>query len=144
MKYLPYLLFFLFLGFSSCCDLADTNGCTDARALNYDAGATNNDNSCNYSKATFYARFNIYSGVPIVKIDVSVDGAFTGSIFNGAIWPAGPGNCSAAGTVGYQFNSSDSVDWNAEIYLANGVVLLASGSTSPNSFSECIQINVTN
>ena len=49
----------------------------------------------------------------IIKTNISVDGAFTGSFFNDTIWPFGPGNCSSAGTVRYQFNSSDCVDWNA-------------------------------
>ena len=146
MRYLSILFIFLFLDFSSCLtgDNDNMNGCTDSNALNYDSGATSDNNSCNYSKVAFFAQYGSYLSVPIIKIDITVDGQLIGSINNGAFWPSGPGNCSAAGTVPYQFNSSQSIDWNASIILANGAVLLSSGVQSPSRFSECIRINVTN
>lgn len=108
--------------FASCCDtfgVGCPKGCTDSKALNYDFSAKNNDGSCRYSKATFYAQFGFYQGVPINQIELKVDGSTIGSI--ATVYPNGPGNCNATGTVGYQFLNGNPIDWNTTVLLANGL-----------------------
>ncbi|WP_147377229.1 hypothetical protein [Mangrovibacterium diazotrophicum] len=131
-----YLSVLLFI--SSC---EEKKGCTDPNSLNYDFEAEASDGSCNYSTTTFYAKYGYFDGIPIVKVDVSVNGSNIGSI--NAVYPSGPGNCSAVGTIAYEFQSGESVDWNSEIVLANGAVLYSSGIVSPSSSSACIKVNVT-
>lgn len=149
------LIRMLFIGvllFISCGDDDDNNvmeeaairGCTDEASLNYDFEAEEEDGSCAYSKATFYARFNLFQNIPIVKIDIFIDGDLAGTIPDGFIWPNGPGNCSAAGTVSYQFTDSNTVDWNAIIYLANDATISSSGTQSPIGSIDCLKTNVTN
>ena len=116
-------------------------GCTDSKALNYDVSADKSDGSCRYSTATFYASAGFFNGVPINRIDLSIEGSGAGTI--NAVYPAGPGNCSAPGTVIYQFENGSTVDWNSVVYLSNGQTLLGSGTASPSSFNECVKINVT-
>lgn len=141
MKRLNYLLIiFLLLG-SSSCDWFTTKGCTDSTALNRDFSADKDDGSCRYSRVTFYAQYPAYSGIPINRIEVSVNGNSIGAI--NAIYPNGPGNCSAQGTVSYLFTNGASADWNTVVFLANGGTVLGSGSISPSSVSECIRVNVT-
>lgn len=119
-------------------------GCTDNSSLNYSSLADSDDGSCTYSKATFYAKYSTFLGIPITRIDITINGESIGSINGGFTWPNGPGNCSSTGTVSYQFTNSNTVDWNATIYLANGNLLSSSGIKSPSRFSECLKINVTN
>ncbi len=116
-------------------------GCTDSKALNYDVSADKSDESCRYSTATFYASAGFFNGVPINRIDLSIEGSGAGTI--NAVYPAGPGNCSAPGTVIYQFENGSTVDWNSVVYLSNGQTLLGSGTASPSSYNECVKINVT-
>ncbi|OFX18541.1 MAG: hypothetical protein A2033_02445 [Bacteroidetes bacterium GWA2_31_9] len=117
-------------------------GCTDSNATNYDYDAKKDDKSCEYSIVTFYAKYSYYNSIPITKVDISVDGNMIGSAT--AFFPNGPGNCSATGTVSYNFQSGKSVDWNSTIYLSSGATLLGSGTVSPNSSLECIKVCVTN
>lgn len=119
----------------------EKRGCTDSKALNQDFQADVNDGSCKYSTVTFYAKFGFFNGIPISSIDVSVNGGNIGAIT--ATYPNGPGNCSASGTVKYDFGSGDSIDWNTVVFLANGASIFNSGSISPSSFQECIRVNVT-
>jgi len=116
-------------------------GCTDTDALNEDFDAYKDDGSCEYTQATFYAKWSSFQGVPITQVDVAVEGSNIGTITT--VYPQGPGNCSATGTVTYQFETGGSVDWNATMFLANGAVLYQSGSVSSSSFTECKKINVT-
>lgn len=118
-------------------------GCLEENALNFNSQADTDDGSCRYSKATFYARFNLFNGVPIVNIDISLNGEAIGSIPNGFIWPNGPGNCSSSGTVPYQFQDASVVDWNATLFLSNGQTISTGGTRAANSSAECIKINVT-
>lgn len=119
-------------------------GCDDSNALNYNSNVDKNDGSCTYSKVTFYARFNTINSIPITKIEILVNGEMIGSINNGFVWPNSPGNCSATGTVSYNFSSNSSIDWNTNMFLASGQLFSTSGTKSPNKSSECIKINVTN
>jgi hypothetical protein len=116
-------------------------GCTDNRALNYDFMAEESDGSCEYSSVTFYARFPAFNGIQIASIDLFIDGNNNGKIT--AIYPSSPGNCSAPGTVRYQFYDRQSVDWNTRILLVTGAELFTTGTVSPSRSSECIEINVT-
>ncbi len=118
-------------------------GCTDPLSITYNVNAENDNGSCEYSNLTFYAKYSFFQNVPIVKIDIDINGEIIGSINDGFVWPNGPGNCNANGTVAHQFVNSDKVDWNALIYLSNGVNVSSSGEIEPNRFSDCIKINVT-
>lgn len=106
--------------------------------------ADSDDGSCIYSDLTLYSRFNFFQNIPIVNIEITINGQYVGNIPNGFIWPNGPGNCSSTGTIQYQFQSSEAIDWNATIFLANGQTISTSGTKSPNRFSECIAVSVTN
>ena len=135
LKSIIFLFLFISLFNSSC-----KKGCTDPKALNSDFDAKKDDGSCEYSKATFYARYGVNEGV--VKIDLMVNGNFVGSI-DGVNWPSGPGNCSAIGTIPFQFENGETIDWNTLIYLSNGNKTSSSGELSPQSFSDCIKVNIT-
>jgi hypothetical protein len=123
------------------CSCEKERGCTDNNARNHSFLAEEDDGSCVYSTATFYASNGFYAGIPIMKIDVSVDGSAIGSITS--VFPAGPGNCSAQGTLAYTFENGKKVDWNATVYLASGGVVFGSGQAAPLSSQDCIKINVT-
>lgn len=145
----PKFLTILFLIVVSCSKSEDVTpepvyGCLDKESLNFNQLADTSDNSCKYSKITFYAKYNLFQNIPINKIDITINGEFIGSITNGFIWPNGPGNCSSTGTVQFEFTNPNSIDWNATLFLANGQTLSTGGSKSPNRFSECIKTNVTN
>lgn len=118
-------------------------GCTDANALNRDYDAIVNDGSCRFSNVTFYANAGFFNGIPITKIDVTVNGNGVGSILGGSYYPSGPGNCVAQGTVAYQFINGNKIDWNTTVYLASGATLFGSGQVLPSSVSDCIKVNVT-
>ncbi len=137
-KYLIVLLSLSALLMVSC---SKKKGCTDISARNHSFEAEVDNGSCVYSAATFYASSGYYAGIPIMKIDVTVDGNAIGSITS--VYPAGPGNCSAQGTLSYTFESGQKIDWNATVHLANGGVIFGSGQAAPSSVQDCIKINVT-
>jgi len=116
-------------------------GCTDIKALNRNYDADVNDGSCTYSTATFYASAGFYSGVPITGIDVIVNGNVIGTI--SSIYPSGPGNCSAFGTIPYTFQNGNKLDWNTIVRLSSGAVVYGSGQVEPSSLFSCIKVNVT-
>lgn len=116
-------------------------GCTDSNARNRNYEAEVDDGSCVYSTATFYASSGFYAGIPIVKIDVSADGSSIGSITS--VYPNGPGNCSAQGTLVYTFETGNKIDWNTTVYLSSGGIIYGSGQAWPLSSQDCIKINVT-
>ncbi len=113
--------------------------CTDVTALNNQTGPKKD--ACRYSQVAFYASSGYYSGIPISKIDVTVNGNAVGTI--NYIYPNGPGNCSAQGIAKYQFVKGSKVDWNTIVYLANGATPVNSGTVSPSSALDCIKVNVT-
>jgi len=136
------LIVFCFLAnffFSSCEKPA--RGCTDSKALNKDYAADEDDGSCTYSRAVFYQAFATVNFRTIVGVEVNVDGTLLGSTF--AIYPAGPGNCSAVGTLVYQFQDGESIDWNSKIYLEDGTILLGSGTARADARNDCIRVNAT-
>jgi hypothetical protein len=128
----------LFIIFTSC---NKTKGCMDMNALNFDASAEQDNGSCKFSAITFYASFGYYNGVPINSIDVSVNGNTIGTI--NAIYPTGPGNCGAQGTVPYSFSNNSSYDWNTVVHLADGQTVFGSGTISPMAGVPCVKVNVT-
>lgn len=109
--------------------------------LNYDPSANESDGHCTYSKVTFYAKYGFYSGIPITSIEVSVNGNTVGTI--NAVYPNGPGNCEAVGTVPYSFTDGSIKDWNTVVHLANGATVFGSGTCSPAAGIECVKVNVT-
>lgn len=133
--FIPAILLTLF---TSC----EKEGCTDSSALNYDVDAEENDGSCNFSRVGFYSSIGFVNGITISRVDVSVNGNSIGST-DGVYYPTGPGNCSATGTIPFQFSNGNSVDWNATVFLINGTRFFTSGQISPSSFSECIRVNMT-
>jgi len=142
IKYLTIaiVLFAATIIFTSC---EKKRGCTKSNALNFDSDACDDDGSCNFSTVTFYANAGFFNGIAIARVDVSVEGNAIGST-QGIYYPGGaPGNCSANGTVSYQFESGDKIDWNAVVYLVNGATLFESGQVSPSRYSECIKVNMT-
>jgi hypothetical protein len=118
----------------------EISGCTDSRAINYNPSATKDNGTCRYSDVTFYGAYGSYAGVPIMNVAVSVAGNPLGNL--GIIYPSGPGNCSAPGTLSYSFQNGQPVDWNGTITLANGAVLFSSGTVTPSGLN-CIKVNVT-
>ena len=142
-KLFSSLLFVLALALFSFSSCTKERGCTDSRALSYDSAAEEDDGSCTYSEVSFYSKWGSFNNIPISSIDVLVEGNFVGRI--SAVYPNGPTNCSAEGTVSYRFRSGDAVDWNAEVNLINGGVIFASGGVvSPSRSSECIKVNAAN
>jgi hypothetical protein len=134
-----YLLIFavVLLPFMESCK----KGCRDNKALNYDSDAAKDDGSCRFSNVVFYGQYPAFNGIPIVKIEVTVNGENLGSITS--FYPSGPGNCSATGTINYPFRSGELVDWNTTVLLANGNTVFGSGQVTADRFTECLKVNVT-
>ena len=115
-------------------------GCTDVNATNFDLDATKDNGSCTFSKSTFYAKYGYYMGIPITNIDLTINGNSVGTIT--AVYPNGPGNCNASGTVEYLFKNGKSVDWNTTVHLANSGTVYGSGVIMPG-IEDCLKVNVT-
>lgn len=119
-------------------------GCMDPRSLNYNPSATINNGDCSYSQVTFYGKYSAYNTALgpayIDHTEVFVDGNLVG--WFSAYYPNGPGNCSSPGTLSYQFQDRNTVDWNSVVYLTNGMQLYGSGTVTPSP-AECIKVNVT-
>ena len=117
-------------------------GCTDSYALNRNYEALVNDGSCRYSNVTFYASTGFSNGIPVTKINITVNGIGIGTI-SGTYYPAEPGDCAALGTVPYQFLNGNPVDWYTTVYLASGATLVGYGELFPSPYFDCIKINVS-
>jgi hypothetical protein len=117
-------------------------GCTDFDSLSYNSDATIDDGSCTYSSVTFYARWNNFNYVPITRIEVLVNGEYMDTI-PAIYYLNGPENCDAQGTVKYEFQNEERVNWSAIVYLADGAIVHNSGRVRPSSFARCMKINVT-
>lgn len=141
--FIKLLLFSITIILYSCeCEEEPIKGCTNSKAINKDINAEVDDGSCVYSSVAFYSSASFFNGIPISKVDLNINGNHIGST-NGTFYPNGPGNCSAPGTVPFKFSNSNSVDWNATVFLANGATIITSGTASPNSIYDCIKINLT-
>lgn len=116
-------------------------GCMDNSALNFDGFAEKEDGTCKFSRVSFFASAGFFNGIPITKIELELDGNYLGNI--SSIYPNGPGNCSATGTLSYEFQNGDSREWNSKVYLVSGAIIFGSGRISPSRTQECIRTNVT-
>lgn len=93
----------LALMFLSSCD-KDVNGCTDSDAVNYNAEANVLDNSCEYQanlmiwwdKAFSDAAYYDFGSRP--SFEVSVDGAYAGSLATAVYYTSAP-ECGSGGGV---------------------------------------------
>ena len=141
LNFLRNYFFVVIVFFSLGCKKDKLQGCTDNSALNYDFIAEENDGTCLFSRATFFARYPAFNGIPITSISLTINGYEEGII--NAFYPNTPGNCSANGTVSYLFESGESIDWNTIVQLANGSEITSSGTAKPSRFNDCIKINVT-
>lgn len=140
MKKINYclLLGFLCILMNAC---EKPKGCTNAFALNYDFEAEHDNGLCTFTAVTFYQQFGFFNGIPLTKCEVFVDGNLIGS--TSAFYNNGVGNCSALGTVQYQFKTDKKLDWNSKNYLQNGTILLGSGTIQPSRGTDCLKVNVT-
>ena len=117
-------------------------GCTDPKALTYDSEAKKDDGTCEYSSATFYVNKSGYSGYTISNVNVTVNGSSIGNM-NTVYYPSGPGNCMANGTLPYQFNDGEAIQWNSTITLSGTTTIVyGSGTVEPDPGNECVKINV--
>ena len=135
-KFISLSLVLLAITFSSC---HKTHGCTDMSATNFDASADVNS-GCTFSTVTFYGQYTSYNGIPISRVDVAVDGVSLGNLTS--VYPSGPGNCSAPGTLPYTFTNNKSIDWNSTVTLASGQIIYGSGTIAPTT-ETCMKVNVT-
>lgn len=113
----------------------------DKYSINFDPSAEEDDGSCEYSTIVLYMKFSGFGGVPITSASVEVNGEDIGSATG--FYLSDPPNCSSPGTVSYQLFSNNPVEWNAIVFLANGVKLIEHGIISPNPFEPCIKVNIT-
>jgi len=133
MKNLLLISFILPLLFS-CSKTWD--GCTDHKATNFDEDAEKHDDSCVYTKLTFYADSSRFGGIPINSIEVTIDGESIGS-FSKVYSSGGPSLCSADGTVSFDFVDAGNITWKSTIYLNNGTTNSATGIVGPTQLNNC-------
>ncbi|MFM7594833.1 MAG: hypothetical protein ACKO4Y_01500 [Flavobacteriales bacterium] len=113
--------------------------CRDASATNaafFSSGPSENS-LCVYSKVVFYTTSGYYLNDPINKIEIYINQVYIGDVTS--VYASSPGNCSASGTVSYQFVDKNPVDWEAKIILTNGQIYYTNGILSPSSSSCLIQ-----
>ena len=116
------------------------HGCTDDVATNFDINAEKHDDSCVYTRLTFYADSTQYPASPVDHIDVKIGGASLGT-FSTVYSIGGPDDCGADGTVNYNFEDAGGINWNARIFLTNGTILTKTGSAEPDPNQDCILIS---
>jgi len=124
---------FIGLSISSCVK----RKCRDSSATNsalFSSGPADNS-LCVYSKVGFYTSSGYYGNSIITKIEIYINQIYIGDVTS--IYASAPGNCSASGTVIYQFMDKNSADWEAKIFLSNGQIAYTNGVISPSS-NECI------
>jgi len=114
-------------------------GCNDISAINYDQEADFDDDSCVYSKVTFYADSSRFAGTPINLIEIEIDNVVIGSFAMVSKYP--PTICENTGTTSYDFTKSGDKHWTAIIYLSNGSTTTNSGTISHVSSQDCILIS---
>ena len=144
LKYITTLLILIFSNYGCQQENPGPKGCTSRQALNFDEEARQDDGSCQYSRAVFYARYNSANNVRIGKIVVFTDGIKLGEITK--FYENGIDGCFVSGTVPYEFSDEKSITWTTHIYDTKGVKSRFEdfGTISPSRTKECVQINVTN
>jgi hypothetical protein len=112
--------------------------CRDSSATNsafFSSGPADNS-LCVYSKVVFYTSSGYYVSGTINKIEIYINQMYIGDVTS--IYASAPGNCSASGTVIYQFMDKNSVDWEAKIFFSNGQFVYTNGTVSPSSTASCL------
>lgn len=111
--------------------------CRDSSATNsalFSSGPADNS-LCVYSKVGFYTSSGYYGNNIITKIEIYINQIYIGDVTS--IYATAPGNCSASGTVNYQFMDKNSADWEAKIFFSNGQFAYTNGVITPST-NECI------
>ena len=116
--------------------------CRDTSATNsalVTFGLTDNS-KCIYSTIAFYNSKGFINNSAVTKVELFLNQSYFGEITQ--VYPTGIGNCTATGTVSYQFISNNSIDWEAKFTLANGSVVYSNGVVSPDSSLTCMSQDV--
>ncbi|MBL4593081.1 MAG: hypothetical protein JKX68_04600 [Flavobacteriales bacterium] len=116
------------------------HGCTDDVATNFNINAEKQDDSCVYTRLTFYADSSQYPSSPVDHIDIQIGGTSLGT-FATVYSIGGLINCGANGTTSYIFEDAGGINWNARVFLINGTVLTKTGSIAPDPNQTCILIS---
>jgi hypothetical protein len=113
--------------------------CRDSSATNGAVISSGpSDNSlCIYSKVVFYTSSGYHLNSTINKIEIYINQVYVGDVT--AVYANAPGNCTASGTLGYQFLDKNPIDWEAKIILTNGQIAYTNGVLNPSSNSCIIQ-----
>ena len=113
--------------------------CRDSSATNsafFSSGPSDNS-LCVYSKVVFYTSSGYYMNTTINKIEIYINQVYIGDVTS--VYANPPGNCSASGTISYQFLDKNPVDWEAKIIFINGQIAYTNGILSPSSNSCIVQ-----
>lgn len=93
MKRIGLFLLLIALPLSGCDSAKAVEGCTDPNALNFNASAEDDNNSCIYqAEVSFYMTTDIHG-----LVEIAVDGVFLG-VLDG-VYSAQPGSCNQPFTV---------------------------------------------
>jgi hypothetical protein len=113
--------------------------CRDSSATNGAVISSGpSDNSlCIYSKVVFYTSSGYHLNSTINKIEIYINQVYVGDVT--AVYANAPGNCTAGGTLGYQFLDKNPIDWEAKIILTNGQIAYTNGVLNPSSNSCIVQ-----
>ncbi len=117
--------------------------CRDTTATNsalFTFGSKDNS-KCVYSKIAFFNSKQFINNSAVTKIELFINQTYIGEITQ--VYINGIGNCTATGTVSYQFLSGKSIDWEAKFTLVNGTVFYSNGTVSPDSSLTCMSQDVS-
>jgi hypothetical protein len=116
-------------------------GCNAKSAINYDPEAVIDDDSCIYSKLTFFADSTHINGNQIDHIDITINNQVIGT-FSG-MHAYGPGTCDADNTANYASIGESTVSWTSTIYMVSGSTFTRSGEVSTDASLSCIEVHAS-